>query len=337
MSRIGSIMRGLGQGATFGLSDEATSAIGALYAKAFAPELFRDQGLASLYTQARDEERQKNTSARKTNPYLYGGAELAAGVALPLGSFASGANTLANAMRTGAGFGALGGYGYSDEVKPLGMLKDTATGGILGGALGAGLYGAGKVATNPQVQKFAKDYMADERGALKIPALTKNYYKTPSKHGDKLEDFLSQNNIEFNREKAGSGSEYFTIYKPDGGQLTARLADHSNQAAGTSKNSYNYQIYPDDGGMGGGGSIEKLINDLSEKYGLSYTEPKKPIKPKITKDDLIYRYGRTGSDASKYEQAAMERIKGDLKYSDGLFKDLYGMSKEKIKKIMGIE
>ena len=54
-----------------------------------------------------------------------------------------------------------------------------------------------------------------------------------------------------------------------------RIADHSNQSAMSSKHSHNYQIYPEDGGMGGGGSVEKLINDLSEN--MDYLIPHKNL------------------------------------------------------------
>ena len=88
--------------------------------------------------------------------------------------------------------------------------------------------------------------------------------------------------------------------------------------------------------MGGGGSVEKLINDLSEKYGLSYT-PIKTYKAPNNKNDLIEKYGRTGFDKPISEQAAIKRINEDLKYSDSLFKDMYKMDKQTIKKIMGME
>lgn len=333
MGFIESLFSGLGQGLTFGMSDEAVGALGALYAKTFAPELFQNQSISDLYKDARDQERNANALAKQQNPNVYGAAELAGGFALPVASFGGG---LSGALKAGAGYGGLAGYGYSNEKSIPKQAKDIAIGSMLGAGLGAAGYGAVKAAQNPEVQKLAKEFVTDESGSLKIPDLT-NYYKTPSKHGDKLENFLSQNKIEFSRDVAGTGSEYFSIYKPDGGEITVRIADHSNQSAMSSKHSHNYQIYPEDGGMGGGSSVEKLINDLSEKYGLSYTPPKKPIKTQITKNDLIGKYGRIGFDKQISEQAAIKRINEDLKYSDSLFKDIYKMDKQTIKKIMGIE
>lgn len=332
--KLRALYKGALQGSTMGLADEAIGGIGALYARAMAPELFQGDSFSNTYSQARDLDRVENKQLEQNNPWTYGGANLVGSVAMPVGMAGQG---LKGAVKAGGIAGGLTGYGMSEKTNPYALALDTATGAGLGAGAGAALYGAGKVATNPQVQKFAKDYIADESGALKIPMLTDNYYKNIVTRSEKLDDFLTQNNIEYNVEQAKTGSLYYTIYKPDGGQITARLADHANQAAGTSKNSHNYQIYPEDGGMGGGGSVEGLINDLSEKYGFSYSPPKKALKPQITKDDLINRYGHTKLGEPKSEQAALKRINEDLKYSDGLFKDMYKMDKQTIKKIMGIE
>lgn len=174
-------------------------------------------------------------------------------------------------------------------------------------------------------------------GALKRPQLTDRYYKTPMKHADKLEDFLSQNKVDFNRETAGTGSEYFRIYKPDGGMYSVRIANHNNQSLESHKDSYDYQIYPSKDGQSGGGSVEKLINDLSEKYGYSYNSPKKMKNPVPTKEDLITKYGRNNIQDTGNEEIALKQIMQDMKYSDSLFKDIYKMDKKTIKKIMGIE
>ena len=219
--RLRALYKGALQGSTMGLADEAIGGIGALYARAMDPELFQGDSFSNTYSQVRDLDRAENKQLERNNPWTYGGANLLGGVAMPIGMAGQG---LKGAVKAGGIAGGLTGYGMSEKTNPYALALDTVTGAGLGAGAGAALYGVGKVATNPQVQKFAKDYIADESGALKIPALTKNYYKTPSKHGDKLEDFLSQNKIDFSREKAGTGSEYFSIYKPDGGEITVRIA-----------------------------------------------------------------------------------------------------------------
>lgn len=165
MTFFDSLMRGVGQGATYGLSDEAIGGISALYAKLMAPELFQGQSFANLYEMSRDDERNKNYTAQQENPYTYGAAELASGLAAPAARLGSG---FSSAVKAGLGYGGIAGYGYSNEQSLLKQAQDAATGSLIGGALGAGVYGATKAAQNPKVQKAVKDYIADESGALTI-------------------------------------------------------------------------------------------------------------------------------------------------------------------------
>lgn len=148
-----------------GLADEAIGGVGALYARAMSPELFQGDSFSNTYTQARDLDRAENKQLEQNNPWTYGGANLVGGVAMPMGMAGQG---LKGAVKAGGIAGGLTGYGMSENTNPYSLALDTATGAALGAGAGAALYGAGKVATNPQVQKFAKDYLADESGALKL-------------------------------------------------------------------------------------------------------------------------------------------------------------------------
>lgn len=163
--KLRALYKGALQGSTMGLADEAIGGVGALYARALNPELFQGDSFSNTYAQARDSDRAENKQLEQNNPWTYGGANLVGGVAMPMGMAGQG---LKGAVKAGGIAGGLTGYGMSENTNPYALALDTATGAGLGAGAGAALYGAGKVATNPQVQKFAKDYIADESGALTI-------------------------------------------------------------------------------------------------------------------------------------------------------------------------
>jgi len=163
--KLRALYKGALQGSTMGLSDEAIGGVGALYARVMSPELFQGDSFSNTYAQARDLDRAENKQLEQNNPWTYGGANLVGGVAMPVGMAGQG---LKGAVKAGGIAGGLTGYGMSENKNPYSLALDTATGAALGAGAGAALYGAGKVATNPQVQKFAKDYIADESGALTI-------------------------------------------------------------------------------------------------------------------------------------------------------------------------
>jgi hypothetical protein len=163
--KLRALYKGALQGSTMGLADEAIGGVGALYARALNPELFQGDSFSNTYAQARDLDRAENKQLEQNNPWTYGGANLVGGVAMPMGMAGQG---LKGAVKAGGIAGGLTGYGMSENTNPYALALDTATGAGLGAGAGAALYGAGKVATNPQVQKFAKDYIADESGALTI-------------------------------------------------------------------------------------------------------------------------------------------------------------------------
>ena len=180
--KLRALYKGALQGSTMGLADEAIGGVGALYARAMSPELFQGDSFSNTYAQARDLDRAENKQLEQNNPWTYGGANLVGGVAMPMGMAGQG---LKGAVKVGGIAGGLTGYGMSENTNPYALALDTATGAGLGAGAGAALYGASKVATNPQVQKFAKDYIADESGALKIlPDKTyegKLYHQTDNK------------------------------------------------------------------------------------------------------------------------------------------------------------
>ena len=127
-------VRGAAQGVTFGFGDEISGAL---------ESAFTDK----TYAQARDEARAANKAAREAHPIGYGLGQIVGGAAVPIpglglagAGVGLGARIAANAAR-GALAGGLTAAGESeaDLTKAGGaeqMVRETAKGGLLGGALG---------------------------------------------------------------------------------------------------------------------------------------------------------------------------------------------------------
>lgn len=142
-SKIESGIRGLAQGATFGLADEVTGAVGSL------KSLFTDEKLGDAYRRERDESRENYDKAEKENPGTYIAGQLASalipgtgalGTIGRAGEAASIGTKLIGAAKTGAALGGLQGLGSSTADLTKGDVKaaaeDTATGAAIGGVLG---------------------------------------------------------------------------------------------------------------------------------------------------------------------------------------------------------
>jgi uncharacterized protein YcfJ len=116
--------------------------------------------LSKAYKGARDSERQSQAEMSKANPLLSGASEIAGSIAtIPV----SGAASLAGRVGTAAGFGALSGLGTSEAEDMRGMAKDTAVGGVLGGAL---QYGGEKVIA-PAAKKLG-NWISDSKPMQKF-------------------------------------------------------------------------------------------------------------------------------------------------------------------------
>jgi len=141
------------QGATFGLSDEASGVGNAISNAITAPfSSSVDFDPVGAYTTGRDAERLRLDQARQSSGWGGTAAEV-------LGGFAGGAAPTAvgqgvtslisaarGAARTGAIAGAVGGYGYGEGG--LGSLIQSGVGALGGAAIGAALPVAGKVIAN---------------------------------------------------------------------------------------------------------------------------------------------------------------------------------------------
>lgn len=179
--RMEAVGRGLLQGASMGFSDELSGAIDALFTK-------------KTYQQGRDEARANNAAAQQAHPYLYGGSELAGGVAgalvpgaaLAKGAALAGEGTalarglggaaklaglatgaapegvgLANVAARSALAGGVAGLGGSNAGTLAGAAKDVGVGAAAGGVVGGVLHGIGsKIAANAP-ESYAHDLNAD--------------------------------------------------------------------------------------------------------------------------------------------------------------------------------
>jgi hypothetical protein len=100
-----------------------------------------------VYRQGRDGNKLVEASARGAHPDLYRTGEIAGGLVLPLPGGAG--KTLAGAVKTGAGIGAVAGLGDSEADLTKGEFGQAALDTVLGGTFGAGGgalgYGAAKL------------------------------------------------------------------------------------------------------------------------------------------------------------------------------------------------
>lgn len=122
------------QGITFGLADEAAGAGGYLGA------LLTGNDPSKAYTRERDASRENVRRARVAHPVVGTLAEFMGGGAGA--KIASGAMSVGNMVRQGAGLGALGGFGYGEGDQSI---ASAAGGAALGGALGGAFGGVGKL------------------------------------------------------------------------------------------------------------------------------------------------------------------------------------------------
>jgi hypothetical protein len=151
ISKTESFLRGAAQGASFGLADEIAGAAGALKDVAFTDKTLAD--LPELYTEERDESRQAFKASEEANPKTAFLGNVAGGLASTLAT--GGATALAKGGALGAkGIAALGaaegaaaGFGYSEGDTAGEIVRDTATGAVLGGVLpgAVGKVGTGNV------------------------------------------------------------------------------------------------------------------------------------------------------------------------------------------------
>lgn len=132
-SALESVARGGYQGATFGYGDEIMAAGGTAAARLLRPDLFEGESIADTYRKGRDIVRQDEAVARESNPWWYGGGQVAGaittGMKLPMP--ASGAPR----YLAGMGYGGVAGYGSTEATTPSGQALDTGL-GVLGGAGG---------------------------------------------------------------------------------------------------------------------------------------------------------------------------------------------------------
>lgn len=173
-STSGTALRGVGQGASFGLTDELSgllgasdelgrrvrSAVGFDKADYNTPVVDSSEPLLSAlkkrYRMERDAERGDIEKSKAENPMLYAGTEI--GGALLTAPLGGGARTVGGLVKVGAGLGAAQGLGNSRADLTEGeygqALKDTA----LGGAMGAGgtLAGIGAAKVAPSVLRATR-------------------------------------------------------------------------------------------------------------------------------------------------------------------------------------
>ncbi len=164
-----SLLRGAGQGATAGFSDEA---IAKLLASMPGPDdsaaggIPREYAAGSAESDYLQNERGANANAAKSNPVTYGAGSLAgalpSALAIPGGIGGSGAARIAAGGLSGGALGGLSGAGHADG-KNIG--KEIGKGAALGGTLGT--VGGAAIEAMP----FMKAAMSSVGGPQMQPAM----------------------------------------------------------------------------------------------------------------------------------------------------------------------
>ncbi len=132
-----SVAHGVGQGFTFGTSDEIYGA---------GRALFGDGDFSEDYEKFRDEYRGTLASSREQNPWATGIGEAIGGVGSGLltgGAGLAGAGAR-GAIAAGAAAGGVTGLGYSEAEDAAGLAKDAAIGAGTGAVFGGAASGVGK-------------------------------------------------------------------------------------------------------------------------------------------------------------------------------------------------
>lgn len=144
-SVLESTLRGAAQGASLGFADELTG--GAETAgEVFTDPTLRLKDLLTRYKKNRDLSRENYRKAEADNPKSYLAGNVGGGIAtafVPGLNLAKGA-TLGKVALQSAGVGAAGGFGSSEREDILGLAKDTAIGGVIGGVAPGAINLAGK-------------------------------------------------------------------------------------------------------------------------------------------------------------------------------------------------
>lgn len=149
------------QGLSFGFVDELAGIGGGLASEAMNQLGYEGEGFSKGYGEIRDWVRDRATDYEERHPYLSAGAEIASGLAFPLGAIRSGASGFGTAAKAGAAYGA--GKSAPDNDAPIGdqiseLATDTATGaafGMGGQAAARGLSALGR-AVFPQASLRAR-------------------------------------------------------------------------------------------------------------------------------------------------------------------------------------
>lgn len=142
VSKIESLLRGIGQGASFGFADEATAGLESLLS-------------SKSYEDALAESRKAYKAAEEENPMTSFAGNILGGLAVPVpgAALATGglktASTGARILKAtlpGAAVGAIGGLGTSEATDSADLAKDVATGAAGGAVISGAFSGLGKLA-----------------------------------------------------------------------------------------------------------------------------------------------------------------------------------------------
>lgn len=143
---VNSLGRGLSQGGTMNLHDEAVAGIKAGgktlydYAMKYLADGGEPEGLSSSYTRFRDQERKLDHTAQEESPLAFGTGQFAGAAAIP-----------GSSVESLAAQGAASGYGASEADSFKGDLSNAAAGAAIGAGIGKFSEGLGRKNPQPEI------------------------------------------------------------------------------------------------------------------------------------------------------------------------------------------
>jgi len=238
-----------------------------------------------MYKQARDEERADIKRVSEANPITALAGNILGGIAAtPLMPSTTFASPLLNAAVTGAGYGALAGFGSSEAESVPDMAIDTATGAALGAGTGAAMQG---VVTGLSAGKDLIKAGAKKAGQVlddKFPTLSEAYKEPLNISSPEYQQSVlkSQEETFSPAVKARIKEKQDTLLKlnEESDTLAKKIQDTQDRVAAKLKNfDASLKSAKDSSGQ----QVEEMIEGFSKKLG-SY---KKSIKDNYNKIDVL--------------------------------------------------
>ena len=343
---LSSLGRGLGQGLTFGLQDEAAGALDSL------GQLGDWEKMKQAYLASRDDSRAKNEAAEKAHEYIYGAGNIAGAVGGALAGGALGLGVKAGGALLPAGVGTIGelaanaglqgaaqGYGSSNADSVTEDLSNAAKGGLAGAAIGGLLGGAGKAITSPELKKGVGKLLGKASG-VSDDAL-EGLYNNPdmlknSKTLDELVAEYKKLGLGLNQERTAASKNALSKLTDEGLHAVDEITPKLNETIKTVDGSPIgvKEIAKTGQGSGVNKEVDDIIRQLEEGYG------KKGILTDAQMGEEVRSLQNQGWDAGRAQETnkalASQRTSGVLNEILKKQNPAYGQAMEPVSELSQI-